>query len=65
MECVRDEIKAWVLSRHDRVALYGVSVKLLGCYVLRTCACVSGCGGAVGVRALVVLVPVEARGRSV
>jgi len=65
VECVRDEIKAWVLSRHDRVALYGVSVKLLGCYVrARVCECM--CLG-VGVPWVSVrdMVPVEARGRSV
>lgn len=59
VECVRDKIKAWVLSRHDCIALCGVSVKLLGCYVrARVCECM--CVG-VGVRHMVVLASVEAR----
>lgn len=61
VECVRDEIKAWVLSRHDRVALCGVSVKLLGCYVrARVCECMC-----VGVGVLWVSVRDMARGRPV
>lgn len=61
VECIRDEIKAWVLSRHDRVALYGVSVKLLGCYVrARVCECMC-----VGVGVLWVSVCDMARGRPV